>query len=63
MSETKLNITSELDKFQQERICEYVADYLEDNGIEWDSCSFTLIAEYTPDVERQEWRDNGGKDE
>jgi hypothetical protein len=52
--EIKIDITCQLEKHQQELICEYVSDYLEENEIEWKDCSYTLIAEYTPDKERQE---------
>jgi hypothetical protein len=52
--EIKIDITCQLEKYQRELICEYVSDYLEENEIEWKDCSYTLIAEYTPDKERQE---------
>lgn len=63
MSEIKVDITSKIDEGQQRRICDIVADYLDEKGIEWDDCSYTLIAEYSPDEERQAWRDSGGMDE
>ena len=63
MSEIKVDITSEIDEDQQRRICDIVSDYLDEKGIEWENCSYTLIAEYTPDKERQAWRDSGGEDE
>ena len=47
--ETKVDITCGISKRDQEYICEIVADYLADKGIEWDSCSFTLVAEYVPE--------------
>jgi hypothetical protein len=47
--ETKVDITCAINTADQEYICEIVADYLADKGIEWDSCSFTLVAEYVPE--------------
>jgi len=53
--ETKVDITCDISKRDQEYICEIVADYLADKGIEWDNCGFTLIADYVPE--------NGGEHE
>ena len=61
--EIKIDITNGIDEYQQKRVCDIVSDYLEEKGIEWNSCSYTLIAEYIPDKERQAWRDSGGKDD
>lgn len=61
--EIKIDITSGIDKYQQNRVCDIVADYLDEKGIEWEDCSYTLIAEYIPDKERQAWRDSGGEHE
>ena len=61
--EIKIDITSGIDKYQQDRVCDIVADYLDEKDIEWEDCSYTLIAVYTPDKERQAWRDSGGEDE
>ena len=52
--ETKVDITCDISKRDQEYICEIVADYLTDKGIEWDTCSFTLVAEYDPEDEIME---------
>jgi len=49
MEEIKMDITCDLSEWDQRRICEIVIDFLDDKGIEWDDCSFTLIAEYSPD--------------
>lgn len=53
--ETKVDITCDISKRDQEYICEIIADYLADRGIEWLAVSFTLIADYVPE--------NGGEHE
>ena len=47
--EIKVDITCDIDTTDQELICDIVGYHLQDKGIEWDSCSFTLVAEYVPD--------------
>lgn len=49
-SETiKMDITGHIKEWEQIRINEIIIDFLDDKGIEWDNCGFTLIAEYSPD--------------
>ena len=45
----EMDITCDIDEWDQIRICEIVSDFLDDKRIEWDDCGFKLIAEYSPD--------------
>ncbi len=47
--EIEIDITCDISDYYQEYICEIVADFLDDKGIEWYSSSFKLIAEYVPE--------------
>jgi len=49
MERIEMDITCDIDEWDQIRICEIVSDFLDDKRIEWDECGFKLIAEYSPD--------------